>query len=46
MNGVNNIGSGDEDDCRRGPNHPLFGHGVCKWPGCEAICDDPNHFFK
>ncbi|CAL4099794.1 unnamed protein product, partial [Meganyctiphanes norvegica] len=30
----------------RGPNHPLFGHGVCKWPGCEAICNDLHFFIK
>eukprot|EP00062_Callorhinchus_milii_P010439 gi/632955332/ref/XP_007893415.1/ PREDICTED: forkhead box protein P1 isoform X3 [Callorhinchus milii] len=27
-------------------NHPLYGHGVCKWPGCEACCDDFGHFLK
>ncbi|XP_075690151.1 forkhead box protein P1 isoform X2 [Rhinoderma darwinii] len=27
-------------------NHPLYGHGVCKWPGCEAICDDFPSFLK
>jgi len=26
--------------------HPLYGHGVCKWPGCETICDDADAFFK
>ncbi|KAI1287308.1 Forkhead box protein P1 [Halotydeus destructor] len=24
----------------------LYGHGVCKWPGCEAICDDFQSFVK
>ncbi|XP_048449789.1 forkhead box protein P4-like, partial [Rhincodon typus] len=24
--------------------HPLFGHGECKWPGCEALCDDVGQF--
>ncbi|XP_069062826.1 forkhead box protein P1 isoform X17 [Pleurodeles waltl] len=27
-------------------SHPLYGHGVCKWPGCEAICDDFQAFIK
>lgn len=24
----------------------LFGHNMCKWPGCEQLCDDFNHFVK
>ncbi|XP_076304363.1 forkhead box protein P1-like [Tachypleus tridentatus] len=24
--------------------HPLFGHGVCKWPGCETACEDRQTF--
>jgi len=24
----------------------LFGHNMCKWPGCETICDDFNNFVK
>ena len=24
-------------------NHPLFSHGVCQWPGCEAVLDSPSH---
>ncbi|XP_041639633.1 forkhead box protein P1-B isoform X2 [Cheilinus undulatus] len=27
-------------------SHPLYGHGVCKWPGCEAIFDDFQSFLK
>ncbi|XP_017782192.1 PREDICTED: forkhead box protein P1 [Nicrophorus vespilloides] len=26
--------------------HHLYGHGVCKWPGCENICDDLQSFIK
>ena len=26
--------------------HHLYGHGVCKWPGCETICDDFQTFLK
>ncbi|MBN3303356.1 FOXP4 protein, partial [Amia calva] len=26
--------------------HPLYGHGECKWPGCEALCDDMGQFIK
>uniref|UniRef100_A0A8C9TGX7 Forkhead box P2 n=1 Tax=Scleropages formosus TaxID=113540 RepID=A0A8C9TGX7_SCLFO len=29
-----------------GPSHPLYGHGVCKWPGCESICEDFGQFLK
>uniref|UniRef100_W5L6R2 Forkhead box P1b n=1 Tax=Astyanax mexicanus TaxID=7994 RepID=W5L6R2_ASTMX len=25
-------------------SHPLYGHGVCKWPGCEAVFDDFQSF--
>uniref|UniRef100_A0A8C5HYS9 Forkhead box protein P1-B-like n=1 Tax=Gouania willdenowi TaxID=441366 RepID=A0A8C5HYS9_GOUWI len=27
-------------------HHPLYGHGVCKWPGCEAVFDDFHSFLK
>ncbi|XP_060515836.1 forkhead box protein P1 isoform X2 [Cylas formicarius] len=27
-------------------HHHLYGHGVCKWPGCEAICEDIQAFIK
>lgn len=26
--------------------HHLYGHGVCKWPGCEIICEDLQAFIK
>nr|CAH7739167.1 unnamed protein product [Callosobruchus chinensis] len=26
--------------------HHLYGHGVCRWPGCEAICEDLQTFMK
>uniref|UniRef100_A0A8C9ZV45 Forkhead box P2 n=1 Tax=Sander lucioperca TaxID=283035 RepID=A0A8C9ZV45_SANLU len=29
-----------------GGTHPLYGHGVCKWPGCENICEDYGQFLK
>ncbi|KAF6725198.1 Forkhead box protein P2 [Oryzias melastigma] len=29
-----------------GGTHPLYGHGVCKWPGCENICDNFGQFLK
>ncbi|KAM5179837.1 forkhead box protein P4 [Mantella aurantiaca] len=29
------------------PNsHPLYGHGECRWPGCEALCEDMGQFIK
>ncbi|TTE51853.1 Forkhead box protein P1-B [Bagarius yarrelli] len=27
-------------------NHPLYSHGVCKWPGCEAVLGDFQSFLK
>nr|XP_023664576.1 forkhead box protein P1-B-like isoform X2 [Paramormyrops kingsleyae] len=27
-------------------SHPLYGHGVCKWPGCEAVLDNIRSFLK
>ncbi|XP_075413797.1 forkhead box protein P2 isoform X6 [Tenrec ecaudatus] len=29
-----------------GAPHTLYGHGVCKWPGCESICEDLGQFLK
>ncbi|XP_058841791.1 forkhead box protein P2 isoform X7 [Acipenser ruthenus] len=29
-----------------GASHSLYGHGVCKWPGCESICEDFGQFLK
>nr|XP_032524797.1 forkhead box protein P1-like [Danaus plexippus plexippus] len=26
--------------------HPLFGRGVCKWPGCDALAEDFQAFLK
>lgn len=26
--------------------HPLYGNGICKWPGCEAIFDEHPAFVK
>ncbi|KAG5900243.1 hypothetical protein JTB14_018225 [Gonioctena quinquepunctata] len=26
--------------------HHLYGHGVCRWPGCEIICEDLQAFIK
>ncbi|XP_048486752.1 forkhead box protein P1 isoform X2 [Plutella xylostella] len=26
--------------------HPLYGRGVCKWPGCDALADDYQAFLK
>ncbi|XP_077581739.1 forkhead box protein P1-B-like isoform X1 [Stigmatopora nigra] len=33
------------EDCHP-HSHPLYGHGVCKWPGCEAVFDDFPSFLK
>ncbi|XP_013792919.1 forkhead box protein P2-like [Limulus polyphemus] len=26
--------------------HPLFGNGVCNWPGCEAVCEGFQAFIQ
>ena len=28
------------------PHHPLFHHGACQWPGCEAHFSDVVSFLK
>ncbi|XP_061543373.1 forkhead box protein P1-B isoform X4 [Phycodurus eques] len=33
------------EDCHP-HSHPLYGHGVCKWPGCEAVFDEFHSFLK
>ncbi|XP_073425811.1 forkhead box protein P1 isoform X5 [Dendrobates tinctorius] len=40
----NNLLSAAHEDYMQ--NHPLYGHGVCKWPGCEAVCEDFPSFLK
>ncbi|KAK2718693.1 hypothetical protein QYM36_005876 [Artemia franciscana] len=27
-------------------SHPLFGHGLCRWPGCETSCEDFQTFIS
>ncbi|XP_035713206.1 forkhead box protein P1 isoform X5 [Folsomia candida] len=49
--GVNGICGGDSDkgdsvEKSISQQHPLYGHGVCKWPGCETVCDDFSSFLK
>uniref|UniRef100_A0A3B3BBC9 Forkhead box P1b n=1 Tax=Oryzias melastigma TaxID=30732 RepID=A0A3B3BBC9_ORYME len=34
-----------QDECSPS-SHPLYGHGVCKWPGCEAVFEDFQSFLK
>uniref|UniRef100_A0A4W5LA50 Fork-head domain-containing protein n=1 Tax=Hucho hucho TaxID=62062 RepID=A0A4W5LA50_9TELE len=42
LNGSPPSASHEEHAC----SHPLYGHGECKWPGCEALCDDMGQFIK
>ncbi|KAJ8683891.1 hypothetical protein QAD02_019683 [Eretmocerus hayati] len=35
-----------DTSCNEKVQHPLYGHGVCKWPGCETVCDDYQAFLK
>ncbi|ELT95700.1 hypothetical protein CAPTEDRAFT_173180 [Capitella teleta] len=30
----------------QGDSHPLYGRGVCKWPGCDAPCDNISSFYN
>ncbi|XP_026472380.1 forkhead box protein P1 [Ctenocephalides felis] len=46
LNSIAFGGLEDRSDSCSDKMHPLFGHGVCKWPGCEVICDDPQAFIK
>ena len=36
-------GGNDEND---EDGHPLYGHGVCKWSGCDTPCESRNNFLK
>lgn len=27
-------------------HHPLFHHGICQWPGCEAFCENFQQFMQ
>lgn len=36
----------EQRGCSSPSSHPLYGHGVCKWPGCETVCDDLHAFKK
>ncbi|CAH1784951.1 unnamed protein product [Owenia fusiformis] len=33
-------------DAENNHTHPLYGHGVCKWPGCDVPADDFPAFMK
>ncbi|XP_072181545.1 uncharacterized protein [Diadema setosum] len=35
-----------EDGLINATNHPLYTHGMCKWPGCETVCEDFPAFLK
>nr|XP_020480227.1 forkhead box protein P2-like [Monopterus albus] len=30
----------------RAATHTLYSHGVCNWPGCEAVCENFSHFIQ
>ncbi|XP_041113892.1 forkhead box protein P2-like isoform X1 [Polyodon spathula] len=49
VNGQSSILSSRRDSSlheETGASHSLYGHGVCKWPGCESICEDFRQFLK
>ena len=35
-----------DDSASKPKTHALYGHGVCKWPGCDTPCDDYQAFHK
>ncbi|XP_022081223.1 forkhead box protein P1-like isoform X2 [Acanthaster planci] len=35
-----------EESAMNSSAHPLYAHGMCKWPGCETVCDDFQAFLK
>ncbi|XP_024221740.2 forkhead box protein P1 isoform X5 [Bombus impatiens] len=46
MNGTTPLDEKPLDVSSNDKVHPLYGHGVCKWPGCEVICEDYQAFLK
>ncbi|XP_076285124.1 forkhead box transcription factor P isoform X13 [Lasioglossum baleicum] len=46
MNGTTPLDEKPLDVSSNDKTHPLYGHGVCKWPGCEVICEDYQAFLK
>ncbi|XP_004408563.1 PREDICTED: forkhead box protein P2 isoform X9 [Odobenus rosmarus divergens] len=49
VNGQSSVLSARRDSSSHeetGASHTLYGHGVCKWPGCESICEDFGQFLK
>ncbi|XP_076679404.1 forkhead box transcription factor P isoform X5 [Andrena cerasifolii] len=46
MNGTTSLDEKPLDISSNDKAHPLYGHGVCKWPGCEVICEDYQAFLK
>ncbi|XP_020707036.2 forkhead box protein P1 isoform X3 [Athalia rosae] len=46
MNGTSSVEEKPLDASCSDKAHPLYGHGVCKWPGCEVICEDYQAFLK
>nr|XP_009939728.1 PREDICTED: forkhead box protein P4 [Opisthocomus hoazin] len=46
-NGQSTMHTPRRDRYSRTPgSHPLYGHGECKWPGCETLCEDLGQFVK
>ncbi|XP_038067546.1 forkhead box protein P1-like isoform X4 [Patiria miniata] len=35
-----------EESAMNSSSHPLYAHSMCKWPGCETVCDDFQAFLK
>uniref|UniRef100_A0A3B3QVL3 Forkhead box P1a n=1 Tax=Paramormyrops kingsleyae TaxID=1676925 RepID=A0A3B3QVL3_9TELE len=40
------VSDSSTQDNHSSESHPLYGHGVCKWPGCEAVLDNIRSFLK
>ncbi|XP_062397975.1 forkhead box protein P1a isoform X6 [Sardina pilchardus] len=45
-NGHHGPRQGSSQEGQSQASHPLYSHGVCKWPGCEAVFGDFQAFLK
>ena len=43
---TNGTGKLAENGASARKSHPLYGHGVCKWPGCDTPADTYDDFLK
>ncbi|XP_015126320.1 forkhead box protein P1 isoform X2 [Diachasma alloeum] len=46
VNGTSGLDEKPLDVSCNDKGNPLYGHGVCKWPSCEVLCEDYQAFRK